>query len=47
MMKVAKVTMLTKIFCHTSMYDPTASDSSVDPTSQVSLLATLLQAVGN
>jgi hypothetical protein len=38
----AQVTMVTKINNHTSLYDRTARDTSVDPTSQVSSSAILL-----
>jgi hypothetical protein len=46
---VPKVTMITKINNHnTSLYDPTASDASFDPTSQVSSSTILLlPIVGN
>jgi hypothetical protein len=43
-----KVTMVTKIYNRTSLYDPLASGASVGPTSQVSSSAILLSPmVGN
>jgi hypothetical protein len=43
-----KLTMVTEIFYHTSLYDPMASGASANPTSQVSLsVILLLWMVGN
>jgi hypothetical protein len=45
---VMKINMVTMIYYHPSLYDPIASDASVDPTSQISSNAILLLSmVGN